>query len=228
MELFYHPNINENDSYIEFTPEENIHIRKVLRKKNGNHVEVTNGYGLSVIVELSSINSKKTKGNIIKKKKHILKKNLPHIAIAPTKSNSRFEWFLEKATEIGVKQITPIICNNSERRIINLKRYNKILATAIKQSKQYHLPEIESPINIKNFILNNTGGYIAHCNEAPKIRLRDYKEFEDHPIILIGPEGDFSKSEIELAIHNKFISVSLGYQRLRTETAGIYACFSCI
>jgi 16S rRNA (uracil1498-N3)-methyltransferase len=136
----------------------------------------------------------------------------------------RFEWFLEKATEIGIDEITPIICSRSERKVIKTERCNRILLSAMKQSLKYHLPKLNEAISLNDFIKQDVEGakYIAHCEEGNKIELREEKKVEK-TTILIGPEGDFSPSEIEMALQNQFKAVSLGTGRLRTETAGIVA-----
>jgi 16S rRNA (uracil1498-N3)-methyltransferase len=147
-----------------------------------------------------------------------------HIAIAPTKNIDRFEWFLEKATEIGIDEITPIICRHSERKIIKTERGSRILLSAMKQSLKYHLPKLNEAISLANFLKSNFDGtkYIAHCEDGEKNELKTVSKTEK-TLILIGPEGDFSPKEIELALQNQFRAVSLGTSRLRTETAGIIA-----
>ena len=147
-----------------------------------------------------------------------------HIAIAPTKNMERFEWFLEKATEIGIDEITPIICSRSERKVIKTERCNKILLSAMKQSLKYHLPKLNEAITLTDFLKSNMDGskYITHCEKSDKLELRKVNSAEK-TLILIGPEGDFSATEIEMALQNQFKAVSLGTSRLRTETAGIVA-----
>ena len=147
-----------------------------------------------------------------------------HIAIAPTKNMDKFEWFLEKATEIGIDEITPIICNHSERKVIKPERCNKILLSAMKQSLKFHLPKLNEAISFQEFTNQNFEGrkYIAHCEKSDKLELRKENAAE-RTLILIGPEGDFSTTEIEMALQNQFKAVSLGTSRLRTETAGIVA-----
>ena len=147
-----------------------------------------------------------------------------HIAIAPTKNINRFEWFLEKATEIGIDEITPIICTNSERKIIKEIRCNKILISAMKQSLKYHLPKLNKTITLNNLLEKSIDEkkYIAHCKNGQKKNLKEINT-TDKILILIGPEGDFSSEEIETALQNKFKAVSLGLSRLRSETAGIIA-----
>ena len=142
--------------------------------------------------------------------------------------NDRYEWFIEKATEIGIDSITPIICDHSERRDIKHERFEKILQTAMKQSLQCYLPELNSAISFKEFINQDFNGqlFIAHCEDTEKKSLKQQLQPKKDITILIGPEGDFSVKEIEMAIQDKFIPVTLGETRLRTETAAIVACHS--
>jgi 16S rRNA (uracil1498-N3)-methyltransferase len=152
------------------------------------------------------------------------------LAVAPTKMNERYEWFLEKATEIGIQEITPIICEHSERKVIKTDRFQKILESAMKQSLHYYLPKLNEPIAYKDFIKKEFNGqkFIAHCEETDKKSLKNELEVCEDVTILIGPEGDFSIKEIQLAIESSFIPVSLGNTRLRTETAAIVACHSVV
>jgi 16S rRNA (uracil1498-N3)-methyltransferase len=142
--------------------------------------------------------------------------------------NDRFEWFLEKATEIGVSEITPIICEHSERKFIKNERFEKIIVAAMKQSNQHFLPKLNDPIIFKDFLKQEFSDqlFIAHCEETDKKLLKELILPKNPVTILIGPEGDFSAKEIQLAIDSNFIPVSLGNTRLRTETAGIVACHS--
>lgn len=139
--------------------------------------------------------------------------------------NDRFEWFLEKATEIGVDEISPIICEHSERKVYKTDRAEKILQAAMKQSNQFFLPKINTPISFSEFIKNTTDGekFIAHCEENQKDSFKSRCQPNQNILILIGPEGNFSSKEINLALKNNFIPVSLGNTRLRTETAGVVA-----
>jgi 16S rRNA (uracil1498-N3)-methyltransferase len=162
----------------------------------------------------------------------IEKQDLPkyhlHLAVAPTKMNERYEWFLEKATEIGIQEITPIICDHSERKIIKTERFQKIIEAAMKQSLHYYIPKLNEPILYKDFIKKEFNGqkFIAHCEETNKKSFKRELNPQENVLILIGPEGDFSVKEIQIALENKFIPVSLGNTRLRTETAAIVACHS--
>jgi 16S rRNA (uracil1498-N3)-methyltransferase len=222
MQLFY-----TNNSETEFTllSEESKHITKVLRKKEGDTLQFTNGKGQLLIAEITTSDIRKTRVKVTEKIEKEKQHNYYlHIAIAPTKNMDRFEWFLEKATEIGIDEITPIICHHSERKVVKTERCNRILLSAMKQSLKYHLPKLNEAISFKDFIKQDFEGkkYIAHCDEGEKTELRKEKK-ENRTLILIGPEGDFSVTEIEIALQNKFKAVSLGNSRLRTETAGIVA-----
>ena len=226
MELFFQENLLESTTEIKFSTEESRHISKVLRKKTGDAITVTNGKGLEwkgEITVLDTRNTLATKTATIFHKK--AKSNL-HIAIAPTKSNDRIEWFLEKATEIGITHITPILCNHSERRNIKSERFEKILIGALKQSNQFHLPKLNSLTYFSDFVSSYSADnkFIAHCREGNKSNLSSYNTLSKDVLILIGPEGDFSREEVELAMKNDFLPIALGSQRLRTETAGIVAC----
>jgi 16S rRNA (uracil1498-N3)-methyltransferase len=226
MQLFYSSEISNNDKQYTFNKEESKHIVKVLRKKEGDLLTITNGRLELFNVEITIADTKKCLvkiKSIIHKKKHHYKL---HIAIAPTKMNDRMEWFLEKATEIGIDEITPVFCNNSERKIIKKERFEKIIQSAMKQSLQTHLPKLNEPKNFSEFITQEFEGekFIAHCEELEKKQLKSLIHPNKNYIILIGPEGDFSLKEIELALKNNFTPVAIGNTRLRTETAGIVAC----
>ena len=151
-----------------------------------------------------------------------------HLAVAPTKMNDRYEWFLEKATEIGITQITPIICDHSERTVFKADRFEKIIQSAMKQSLQYYMPKLNEPVAFNSFVKEPHKGllFIAHCEETEKRLLKNAVEPKKEVTILIGPEGDFSTKEITLALQQNYIPVSLGNTRLRTETAAVVAAHS--
>jgi 16S rRNA (uracil1498-N3)-methyltransferase len=153
-----------------------------------------------------------------------------HLAVAPTKMNDRFEWFLEKATEIGIQEITPIICDRSERKVINLERFEKIVLSAMKQSNEMFLPKLNDAVSFKEFIKQKNQGlqFIAHCEETDKKSLKESLQPNENVTLLIGPEGDFSEKEIALALENNYKPVTLGNTRLRTETAAVVACHSVV
>lgn len=212
--------------------EESKHAVRVLRLKTGDKIEIINGLGGLLIGEIIAANPKQV---IVQKVEYYFeeknREGIIHIAIAPTKNNDRLEWFIEKATELGVDEITPLLCSNSERKKIKLERFQKILISAVKQSKRLHAPIINDLTKFKDFIQQNKGGFIAHCDDNfskdhSLLQALNKSDVNKRKAILIGPEGDFDKKEIELALKNDYLSVTLGKNRLRTETAGIYACAS--
>ena len=226
MELFFQENLLESTTEIKFSTEESRHISKVLRKKTGDAITVTNGKGLEWKGEITMLDTRNTLATKTATIFHKKAKSNLHIAIAPTKSNDRIEWFLEKATEIGITHITLILCNHSERRNIKSERFEKILIGALKQSNQFHLPKLNSLTYFSDFVSSYSADnkFIAHCREGNKSNLSSYNSLSKDVLILIGPEGDFSREEVELAMENDFLPIALGSQRLRTETAGIVAC----
>lgn len=230
MQLFYNPSISETATSFVFDKEESKHIIKVLRKKEGDTLLVTNGFGFLFTTEISIASDNKCTVKINSFKQHEKPKFQLHLAVAPTKMNERYEWFLEKATEIGIQEITPIICEHSERKIIKTDRFQKILESAMKQSLHYYLPKLNEPVPFKEFLKkeNNSQKFIAHCEETDKKSLKNELKTNEDVTILIGPEGDFSVKEIELALEHHYIPVSLGQTRLRTETAAIVACHSVV
>ena len=222
MQLFY---LENPENEIILSAEESKHATKVLRKKEGDILNFTDGKGGLYKAEITLADSRKCRLEIVSSDQKEKQHNYHlHIAIAPTKNMDRYEWFLEKATEIGINEITPIICKHSERKVIKTERCNRILLSAMKQSLKFHLPKLNEAITLKDFLKQDFEGnkYIAHCEDGYKIELSTEKKAEK-TTILIGPEGDFSPTEIEMALQNQFKAVSLGTSRLRTETAGIVA-----
>jgi 16S rRNA (uracil1498-N3)-methyltransferase len=230
MQLFYNPTINETTVSFSFDKEESKHIIKVLRKKDGDILHVTNGLGYLFKTEITLASDNKCTVQILETEKTEAPKHQLHLAVAPTKMNDRYEWFLEKATEIGIHEITPIICDRSERKVINPERFEKIILSAMKQCNQMYLPKLNAAVTLKEFVKKEIGGekLIAHCEETNKKSLKSIVKPKTDYTILIGPEGDFSNKEIELALENNYIPVSLGETRLRTETAAIVACHSVV
>jgi 16S rRNA (uracil1498-N3)-methyltransferase len=228
MQLFYNPNINEKTTQFSFEKEESRHIVKVLRKQVGDTLHITNGEGWLFSAKISIPNINKCTAEIISKTLQPNRKYKLHLAVAPTKMNDRYEWFLEKATEIGIDSITPIICDHSERKVIKPERFERIIQSAAKQSLTCYLPKLNKAISFKEFINQDFTShlFIAHCEETDRKSLKNELNPKQNITILIGPEGDFSTKEIELALQNKFIPVTLGETRLRTETAAIVACHS--
>lgn len=228
MQLFYHPDITTLNQEIAFSKEESRHIIKVLRKTTGENLMVTNGKGFMYESEIIIENPNKC---IIKIISETRQEPLPyqlHLAVAPTKLNDRYEWFLEKATEIGITEITPILCAQSERKKINTERFEKIIQSAMKQSLKTYLPKLNPLIGFSEFIKktehNSFTKCIAHCAENKKQPLFKTVKNQSKILVMIGPEGDFSEREIALATQHHFIPTSLGRSRLRTETAAIVAC----
>ena len=226
--LFYNPEITESTTKFSFSKEESKHIVKVLRKTSNDKLQITNGKGWLFTAQITVADIKKCVATIVSKELNEKRNYNLHLAVAPTKMNDRYEWFLEKATEIGVDSITPIICDQSERKVIKPERFEKILQSAMKQSLNCYLPKLNEAITFKNFIEQDFQGnlFIAHCEDTYRKSLKHQLKSKHDITILIGPEGDFSVKEIEMAIQNKFIPVTLGETRLRTETAAIVACHS--
>lgn len=225
MQLFFCDNLVLNNEVI-LSQEESYHAAQVLRMRNGEIIHLTDGLGHLFKGELINVDSKKSLVRLIEE---ILQKpastNL-HIAIAPTKNIDRFEWFLEKSTEIGITQITPLLCRYSERKEIKPERLNKVIVSAAKQSHHFLFPILNPLVKFEDFIKSKTSEnkFIAHCESSAKNDFGKSIVYKKDAILLIGPEGDFSEQEIQLGISNNYFPVSLGESRLRTETAGVYAC----
>ena len=224
MHVFYKPGIHMEFIYLDSS--ESNHCIKVLRKKKGDEVVVINGKGLyyTAVITVPDV-----KGVILKiisvtedynKRSYYL-----HIAIAPPKNIERFEWFLEKSVEIGIDEITPVICDRSERVKLRYERLEKVLISAAKQSIEPKMPLLNPIVRFKELIENKNAGtnFIAYCSQEPNSHLMLSIKNSDNITVLIGPEGDFSPCEINSAKENGFLPVNLGKTRLRTETAGIVA-----
>ncbi|MBL4754843.1 MAG: 16S rRNA (uracil(1498)-N(3))-methyltransferase [Flavobacteriales bacterium] len=225
MNLFYAPNCSAGECTL--GEEESKHALKVLRLAIGDSIQVTDGKGKCYKAAIASLDSKCCKVDLLNALPTPARRLWSlHIAIAPTKNNSRLEWFLEKACEIGVDSITPILCEHSERRKIKTERLEKILLGAMKQSQQYYLPVLNPLMSFDEF-LSVTGAdasttYMASYKDGNK-ELVDACQPGQHTTVMIGPEGDFSEAEKERAKLNGIVAVNLGQTRLRTETAGIVA-----
>jgi 16S rRNA (uracil1498-N3)-methyltransferase len=225
MQLFYVPNISGAEVILDEA--ESKHAVKVLRLSVGDSVQLIDGKGGFYEAEISDANQKKCRLSIVNSTLEFGKKDFHlHIAIAPTKNIDRFEWFLEKATEIGIDEITPLLTSHSERKTVNPERLEKILVSAMKQSLKAYLPKLNNMITFKELVIhdNTENKFIAYCEEIQKKHLKNVEIRAKDALILIGPEGDFSPDEIQFALENGFKAVSLGNARLRTETAGIVAC----
>ncbi|KAA3624726.1 MAG: 16S rRNA (uracil(1498)-N(3))-methyltransferase [Flavobacterium sp.] len=229
MQLFYNASLSQTSGSILFDKDESRHIFKVLRYKSGDALYVTNGQGLLVKAILNVVDPKKTVAEIISSENVAPLPYRLHLAVAPTKLNDRYEWFLEKATEIGVSEITPIICDHSERKVIKADRYERILQSAMKQSLKAWLPILNPAITLREFLetdRNEEIKCIAHCENSEKSSLKDVVVPQEPVTVLIGPEGDFSLNEIERAMEQGYTGIHLGSSRLRTETAALVACHS--
>lgn len=226
MNFFYCPDIDEQQASFTLDEAESKHISRVLRLTIGNKITILNGKGLIFQCEITAV-GKQCTVSIINFTKVEDEQPHIHIAIAPTKNNDRLEWFIEKTTEIGINEITPIICSNSERKVVKQERLLKTAIAAMKQSGRAFLPQLNETVKFKDFLKESNANqqFIAHCYEENQQHLKALFTLDKDVLILIGPEGDFSLEEVEIAVkkHN-FIPISLGKNRLRTETAGVYAC----
>ena len=224
MALFYVPSLSVGHVLPE---EESQHAVKVLRLQVGDAISLVDGSGGFYDAVISNPHPKHCEFEIKKTILEFGKRDYKiHIAIAPTKNIERLEWFIEKATEIGIDQITPIICRFSERKIVKAERLEKIIVSAAKQSLKAYFP-ILNPLCTFDELINKHNAsqkFITHCYEEDKKLLQNEIQKSSDVLILIGPEGDFSKEEVQSAILHDFIPISLGESRLRTETAGVVAC----
>ena len=202
------------------------HVVQVLRMQNGEQLQVTNGRGNLFTTEITDNNRKRCAVKIINATSQQQPACKITIAISPVKNTTRFEWFLEKATEIGVSDIIPLVCERTEKTSLKTERMQNILVSAMLQSQQSWLPLLHEPVKFKQVVDSSAQQqkFIAHCLNETKRNLTELNnQTLNSKIILIGPEGDFTKEEIELAIQHHFSAVSLGNTRLRTETAGMVA-----
>lgn len=226
MYLFYAPGLNTADCFL--NEEESRHCSKVLRLQKDDQIEVIDGNGSFYHAKITVSDPKKTRFAIERTQQEFGKRNhYLHIAVAPTKNIERLEWFIEKATEIGIDEITPILCQRSERKIINHDRLNKVITSAVKQSLKAYHPKLNQLTSLTTLIKEETDAqkWIAHCADGEKVSIKEALSPQKKYLILIGPEGDFSPQEIDLALKNQFQAITLGSSRLRTETAALEACF---
>jgi 16S rRNA (uracil1498-N3)-methyltransferase len=223
--LFYSPVVAQGLNLL--GEQESWHCTRVLRLAEGGTIHLTDGRGNLYECVIQLADPKKCVVNVVSAQAEYLKrKNWLHIGIAPTKSMDRFEWFLEKATEIGIDEITPVFCAHSERIRIKTERLEKILIAAMKQSLKAYLPKLNEPAEFKSLVTRDFTGqkFIATCESDEGDELQKVYKKGANALVLIGPEGDFSPEEIALAKKQGFLPTSLGKSRLRTETAGIVAC----
>ena len=225
MNVFFLPDAQLGT--ISFPEEESKHIVKVLRMKEGDRFCVTNGNGSLFDAELIDAHPKRAAADLSNQRSgYDIKDFKVTIAIAPTKLNERTEWFLEKATEIGIDEVKLFSSYHSERRVANVERFKKIVVAAMKQSVKSKMPVVEEMVSFDKLVKQSYDGqkFIAWIDDDVKEQLCDLYKKGENAIVLIGPEGDFSKEEVELAKQNGFVPVSLGEARLRTETAAVVAC----
>ena len=223
MNIFYTPDISSTHILSE---EESMHCIRVLRMAAGEQIQIVDGKGNLYKAEITDAHPKKCGVRIIESIAEFGKRDFYlHMVVAPTKNIERFEWFLEKAAEIGVNEITPVICKHSERTVIKTERLNKVLVSAMKQSLKAFLPKLNEAVKLEEVFKNNFSGqkFIAHCREGEKAHLKNAYQKQKDVLILIGPEGDFTEEEVKHASEKGFKEISLGSSRLRTETAGIVA-----
>ena len=226
LPFFYTEAIDPGSSSIILNEETSKHIVQVLRMQVGEQIQLTEGKGKKITAEITDDNRKKCIVRIVETTNNKQQTNIT-IAISLIKNTTRFEWFLEKATEIGVTNIIPLICERTEKQNFRHDRMNAILISAMLQSQQCWLPVLHEAIRFGDLMMrqfDNSSRFIAHCeDDENKILLHQQITKSSNQLICIGPEGDFTVGEIEMAIRQNFIPVSLGNNRLRTETAGVVA-----
>jgi len=227
--LFYAPNINGDIVVLE--EEESRHLLAALRGRAGEAVQLTDGKGYLYEAVIAEIGKKQAVLSIRAKTAIPVERTATiHLAVAPVKNLERFEWFLEKATELGVNEITPLLCDRSERDTLRMDRMEKIMISAIKQCMRVHLPKLNPLTKFKTFLQQADAPQkrIGWCSDTPLPHIKDALLPKQNTIIAIGPEGDFSTGEIALALQHGFTGISLGTARLRTETAGLLALSAAI
>lgn len=226
MHLFYTPDIAA--ATYTLNEEESRHCSKVLRLTIGDSVNLIDGVGGFYEAEIFAVTRKNVQLRIVSKQDEFGKRNHHlHIAVAPTKNIDRLEWFLEKATEIGIDEITPIICERSERKVVKEERLEKVITSAVKQSLTAYHPKLHSSTSYTAFIQSQVADVklIAHCMDGEKTYINQLVKPHQSCIVLIGAEGDFTPAELSIALQNGYKPVTLGNTRLRTETAALAACF---
>jgi 16S rRNA (uracil1498-N3)-methyltransferase len=228
MQVFYSPDINGNMYTLD--ERESKHTIRVLRMKKGTPVRLIDGKGNLYEGIITEPDPKQCSIKIVSVIRNFEKKNYRlHIAISPLKNPERLEWFIEKSVEIGVDEITPVICKNTEKPGVKTDRIRNLIISAMKQSLKAYETILNQTLSFRDFINKSHKGtlLIAHCNgDFKREKIADVYSRGEDAVILIGPEGDFSREEIEEAMSNKFTQIHLGSSRLRTETAGIAACHS--
>nr|WP_236676340.1 16S rRNA (uracil(1498)-N(3))-methyltransferase [Chryseolinea lacunae] len=222
--MFYQPLLQEGIYYLD--PDESKHCTKVLRKKQGDTIRLTDGLGFFYAATITQPNPQRCLFNVVEKTAAPQKDFHLHIAISPTKNPDRIEWFVEKAVEIGVDAITFVECDHTERTHLKVERLEKLSVSAMKQSVKATLPKLSGLTTLQNFLngVDDAAKFIAYVDHTNPIHLQQAAKPHNNYVVLIGPEGDFSKEELDVCLQKGFQKVNLGPSRLRTETAGIVAC----
>jgi len=225
LPFFYTTGISGTDAVIGLDEDTSRHIVQVLRMKVGEQIRLTDGVGHGYVAEIIKEHKKSTEVKILSSEFQPRAEKQAAIAISPVKNANRFEWFLEKATELGINKIIPLLCERTEKQHLRLDRLKNILVSAMLQSQQTWLPLLLEPIPFNKFLATQQDGkkMIAHCMDGTKNDLSMAVRNQQSSLILIGPEGDFTAAEIEEALAKEYLPVSLGNTRLRTETAGVAA-----
>ena len=231
MNIFLSERIENEIAF--FSKEESFHAIKVLRLKIGDEVNFIDGNGRKFIGKILLASKDEIQAKIESSELQEKNRNyFIHLAIAPTKNSERIEWMIEKAVEIGIDEISFLLCERSERKVVKIDRIKKIIESAVKQSLQTWVPKVNSIRSYSKFLeeskVSNSRKLIAHCDESGfnRTAIKELDFSKGEYIFLIGPEGDFSKGEIELALNSGFDGLELGKNRLRTETAGLYVCMA--
>jgi 16S rRNA (uracil1498-N3)-methyltransferase len=223
LPLFYQPEIP--NGILTLSRDESKHATKVLRLTSGDILDITDGMGCFYEARITNPDSFACSFTILKTKPQVPRPFHIHLGIAPTKNTDRLEWFVEKAVELGIDEVSFLTCQNSERKSISLDRLEKLTVSAMKQSQQAWLPKLRPLIPFKDILSNRaTQKFIAFVDTKNPSHLKSLTTPNGNYLVLIGPEGDFSSSELQQSFDNGFQKVSLGPSRLRTETAGIAAC----
>jgi len=224
VNLFYQPLLPKGIHYLDAS--ESKHSTRVLRKKKGDVIQITDGRGFLYHAHITIADAHQCQFEIIEKLAEPLRNYSIHIAISPTKNTDRLEWFVEKSVEFGVDEITLIECEHTESIHVKFERLEKLAISAMKQSLKLTLPSIFGPIKLQEIIANTSASskFIAFVDGENPNFLQKVASRNSNYLVLIGPEGDFSSDELQLASENGFQKVSLGQSRLRTETAGLAAC----
>ncbi|MCT4561682.1 MAG: 16S rRNA (uracil(1498)-N(3))-methyltransferase [Crocinitomicaceae bacterium] len=221
MHTAYQIDLTQAQANYVLSEEESMHVAKVLRLDTGKQIYLCNGKGLKAVATIELAHPKKTAVSILEFHAQEEAPKFPvHIAIAPTKNMDRLEWFLEKATELGLDKVTLLKCKNNERKMVKMERLEKIVIAAMKQSQRTYKPELTDLTPFSEFVQEQKG-YIAHCYDELAEEKQNYLEIAESKPILIGPEGDFTMDEVQLASKYGWTQLDLGKNRLRTETAAL-------